>query len=63
VSALTLVTIAGGFPNPEYASVAASVFGLVTILLAWRLLAEPMTALQWLGAVVVFGGIVMLGLA
>jgi drug/metabolite transporter (DMT)-like permease len=63
VSALTLVTVAGGFANPEYASVAASIFGIITILLAWRLLAEPMTATQWLGVVTVFGGIVVLGLA
>jgi len=63
VGALTLVTVAGGFANPEYASVAASVFGIITILLAWRLLAEPMTVLQWAGVGVVFGGIVLLGLA
>lgn len=63
VGALTLVTVAAGFPNPEYASVASSVFGIITILLAWRLLAEPMTAQQWAGTAVVFGGIVTLGLA
>jgi drug/metabolite transporter (DMT)-like permease len=63
VSALTLVTVAGGFANPEYASVAASIFGIITILLAWRLLAEPMTATQWLGVLTVFGGVVVLGLA
>lgn len=63
VGALTLVTIAGGFANPEYASVASSVFGIITILLAWRLLSEPMTRLQWVGVAVVFSGIVTLGLA
>ncbi|KAF0172708.1 MAG: Uncharacterized protein FD162_2298 [Rhodobacteraceae bacterium] len=62
VTALTLVTVAGGFPRPEFASVAASIFGLVTILLAWRFLREPMAALQWAGAVVVFSGIAVLGL-
>ncbi len=63
VCGLTLVTVAGGLPNPEYASVAASIFGIVTIVMAWRLLAEPITTLQWAGVAVVFSGIVMLGLA
>lgn len=63
VGALALITVAAGYANPEVAPVAASVFGLVTILLAWRLLAEPMTLPQWMGVGVVFGGIVTLGLA
>lgn len=63
VGALVLITVASGFTNPEIAPVAASVFGLVTILLAWRLLAEPMTVPQWLGVSIVFGGIILLGLA
>jgi drug/metabolite transporter (DMT)-like permease len=61
VGALTLVTVAGGFANPEFASVSSSIFGLVTILLAWRLLAEAMTPPQWLGVATVFGGIFLLG--
>lgn len=63
VGALTLVTLAGGLPNAEYASVAASVFGVVTILLAARFLAERLGPVQWLGAGLVFSGIVLLGLA
>jgi len=63
VGALALITFAAGYANPEVAAVSASIFGLITILLAWRLLAEPMTWPQWMGAGVVFGGIVMLGLA
>lgn len=62
VTALTAVTIAGGFARPEFASVAASIFGLVTILLAWRFLGEVLKPLQWAGAVVVFAGIAVLGL-
>ena len=62
VSALSLVTVAGGFARPEFAAVAASIFGMITILLAWRYLREPMTAVQWAGAVVVFSGIAVLGL-
>ena len=62
VGGMVAVTVAGGFARPEFASVASSCFGLVTILLAWRFLAEPMTRLQWIGAVVVFAGIATLGL-
>lgn len=62
VTALTAVTIAGGFARPEFASVAASIFGIVTILLAWRFLDEALKPLQWCGAVVVFTGIAVLGL-
>lgn len=62
VGGMIAVTMAGGFARPEFASVASSCFGLVTILLAWRFLREPMTALQWAGAVVVFSGIAVLGL-
>ena len=62
-AALTAVTFAGGMRNAEYASVAASVFGVITILLAWRFLHEPMRASQWAGVALVFTGIAALGLA
>ena len=61
--ALTCVLAAGSLPNPEYAAVASAIFGIVTILLAWRFLAEAMTPLQWLGVAVVFGGIATLAAA
>lgn len=63
VGALTLVTLAGGMANSEYASVAASIFGVVTILLAWRFLNERLGTVQWLGCLLVFSGIVLLGLS
>lgn len=63
VGALTLVTMAGGLPNAEYAAVASSIFGIVTILLAWKFLNEPMRAAQWGGVALVFAGIAALGLA
>lgn len=63
VGALTLVTLAGGMANSEYASVAASIFGVVTILLAWRFLGERLGPVQWLGCLLVFSGIVVLGLS
>ena len=62
VAGMVAVTIAGGFARPEFASVTSSCFGLVTILLAWRFLDEPMTRAQWLGALVVFAGIAILSL-
>jgi len=62
VGALCAVTYAGGLASPEYAAVAASVFGLVTIVLAWRFLGEAMRPLQWLGAAIAFGGIASLGI-
>ena len=62
VGAISAVTLAGGLPNAEYASVASSIFGIVTILLAWRFLKEPMRAGQWGGVALVFAGIAALGL-
>jgi drug/metabolite transporter (DMT)-like permease len=56
-TAISLVVSAAGFPSPEYAAVASSVFGLVTILLAWRFLHEPMRPAQWLGVLIVFASI------
>lgn len=62
VAGMLAVTMAGSFARPEFASVASSCFGLVTILLAWRFLREPMTAAQWLGVGLVFAGVTVLGL-
>lgn len=63
VGAVSAVTLAGGMENAEYAAVASSIFGIVTILLAWRFLHEPMRAFQWGGVALVFSGIAALGLA
>ncbi len=60
--ALGLVQAAGGLAHPEFASVAASVFGMVTILLAWAFLQEKMSAPQWFSVALVFAGIGYLGL-
>lgn len=54
------VTAAGSFARPEFASVTSSCFGLVTVLLAWRFLAEPVRTAQWAGILVVFAGIAVL---
>ena len=60
VTALGFVIAAGGIANPEFAAVASSSFGLITILLAWRFLAEPLRPLQWGGVTLVFAGIAWL---
>ena len=60
MTALALVLAAGGLANPEFAAVASSLFGLVTILLAWRFLREPMVMQQWGGVALVFAGIAWL---
>jgi uncharacterized membrane protein len=61
--ALTLVTLAGLFPHPEFAPVTASMFGIVTIVMAWRFLGEAMVSVQWIGIVTAFAGIALLTLS
>ncbi len=58
--AISLVTISGRLPNPEYAAISSSLFGVLTILLAWRILKEAVLPAQWLGIVTVFAGIAAL---
>lgn len=60
--ALGMVQAAGSLPRPEFASVASSVFGMVTIILAWAFLKERMSAPQWGAVAIVFAGIGYLGL-
>lgn len=55
--ALACVLSAGGLPNAQYAAVAASCFGLLTIVLAWAVLRERMSPNQWLGCALAFAGI------
>ncbi|MES2914139.1 MAG: DMT family transporter [Pseudomonadota bacterium] len=60
--ALGLVTAAGGLAHAEYASVASSLFGVLTVLLAAWFLKEHVRPVQWLGIACVFGGIATLGI-
>lgn len=60
--ALGCALYAGGLENPEYAAVATSTFGVVTILLAWLFLREKMSPQQWGGVAIVFAGIGYLAL-
>ena len=60
--ALLCINAAGSLPNPQYAAVASSCFGLITIVMAWAFLRERMTAAQWLGCAIAFAGIGYLAL-
>lgn len=61
-AALSLVSLAAPWPNPEFASVAASTFGLITVVLAALFLRERLSPLQWAAVGMVFGAIAVLGL-
>lgn len=60
--ALLCVLSAGGLPDAKYAAVSSSLFGLMTILLAWLFLKERMTVPQWAGCMVAFAGVGYLAL-
>jgi drug/metabolite transporter (DMT)-like permease len=60
--AVGAVILAGTLQNPEYAVVASSVFGLVTVVLARIFLKEAMSITQWGGVIITFFGIGYLGL-
>ncbi len=60
--ALLCVLSAGHLPDAQYAAVASSIFGLLTIVLAWAFLREKMTGLQWVGCAIAFCGIGYLAL-
>jgi drug/metabolite transporter (DMT)-like permease len=62
-AALGLVTASGALPLAEYAAVASSLFGVLTVLLAAWVLKEGVRPVQWLGIAAVFGGIAALGVA
>jgi drug/metabolite transporter (DMT)-like permease len=59
---LGLVSAAGGLPRAEYASVASSLFGVLTVLLATWFLKERVRPVQWLGIAAIFAGIGALSL-
>lgn len=60
--ALGLVTASGRLSHAEYATVASSLFGVLTVLLAAWLLKERVRPVQWLGIAAVFSGIAALGM-
>lgn len=60
VLALGVMFAAGVFEQPEFASASSSIFGLVTVLLAWTFLRENISFQQWLGIGIVFSAIAYL---
>ena len=58
--ALGVVLAAGSLPHAEFASVTSSVFGLVTVLIAWAFLRDPINKVQWVGILIIFGSIAYL---
>lgn len=60
--ALYCVLSAGGLADAQYAAVTSSMFGLLTIVLAWMFLKERMTLPQWVGCLVAFCGVGVLAL-
>ena len=58
--ALTAVLAAGALPMAVYASVVSSLFGMVTVLLAWAVLGEKVTLKQGAGIGLVFAGLGLL---
>jgi drug/metabolite transporter (DMT)-like permease len=60
--ALAIVIAAADMARPEFASVAASTFGLITVILAWAFLRERMTIGQWAGVLLTFASIGYLAL-
>lgn len=58
--ALSAVIAAGALPQASYASVASSLFGVVTILLAWAVLGERVRAAQGAGIALIFLGLTRL---
>ena len=60
--ALLCVLSAGSLPGAQYAAVASSTFGMITVILAWVLLGERLTLRQWVGCATAFAGIGYLAL-
>lgn len=60
--ALGIVIAAAGMTRPEFASVAASTFGMITVILAWAILRERMNGGQWMGVLLTFAAIGYLAL-
>ncbi|WP_193222074.1 DMT family transporter [Amylibacter sp. SFDW26] len=60
--ALASVMSAGNLPNANYATVGASAFGVITIVMARFFFKERMSLVQWFAVFMVFSGITFLAL-
>ena len=61
--ALTIMVYAGNYSRPEFSSVSASTFGLITILLVCIIYKERLSKAQSVGIMLVFSSIAILSLA
>ena len=61
--ALTIMVYAGNYSRPEFSSVSASTFGLITILLVCIIYKERLSKTQSAGIMLVFSSIAILSLA
>ena len=61
-TAHSIVIGAGNLDRPEFAAVAASMFGLITVVLAWIFLRERMSLGQWCGVALAFAAVGYLSL-
>jgi drug/metabolite transporter (DMT)-like permease len=57
VGALVAVLVAGNLPDPAFATVVSSAFSAVTVILARTILKEPISPIQLLGMILIFGGV------
>ncbi|MBI6631008.1 DMT family transporter [Pontibaca salina] len=55
--ALGIVIAAAGMARPEFAAVASSTFGMITVILAWLILRERVSPGQWYGVAITFTAI------
>jgi len=57
VAGLAAILAAGNLPDPAFAVVASSAFSAVTVILARAILKEPVSPVQLLGMMLIFGGV------
>jgi drug/metabolite transporter (DMT)-like permease len=57
VAALAAILAAGNLPDPAFATVVSSAFSAVTVILARAILKEPISPIQLLGMILIFGGV------
>ena len=57
VAAFAAILAAGNLPDPAFATVVSSAFSAVTVILARAILKEPISPIQLLGMILIFGGV------
>lgn len=57
VAAFAAILAAGNLPDPAFATVVSSAFSAVTVILARAILKEPISPIQLVGMILIFGGV------